>query len=101
VARSLLFFPVDVFANVANDENLDEDVMRAIAREFNQSETTFVQASTGQSGRVAAALIHCGAGRGRRSGPQHARRLVVAARRGSQWTRSRRRGAISSLIEQS
>ena len=56
MAGSLPFFFVDVFAAapltgnplavVVNDEGIDVDLMRAIAREFNQSETTFVQAST-------------------------------------------------------
>jgi trans-2,3-dihydro-3-hydroxyanthranilate isomerase len=50
MARSLPFFLVDVFAYapltgnplavVADDEGVDDDLMRAIAREFNQSETT-------------------------------------------------------------
>jgi hypothetical protein len=54
--RSLPFFLVDVFAEasltgnplavVADADDVDEDVMRAIAKEFNQSETTFVLAST-------------------------------------------------------
>ena len=56
MAGSLTFSLVDVFAAaplsgnplavVVNDEGVDEDLMRAIAREFNQSETTFVQASS-------------------------------------------------------
>ena len=56
MAGSLPFFFVDVFADapltgnplavVVNDEGVDVDLMRAIAREFNQSETTFVQASS-------------------------------------------------------
>ena len=59
MARSLPFFLVDVFANapltgnplavVADDEDVDEDLKRAIAREFNQSETTFVLAPTRQA----------------------------------------------------
>jgi trans-2,3-dihydro-3-hydroxyanthranilate isomerase len=58
MARSLPFFLVDVFADapltgnplavVADADDVDEDLMRAIAREFNQSETTFVLASTRQ-----------------------------------------------------
>jgi PhzF family phenazine biosynthesis protein len=58
VAGSLPFFFVDVFADapltgnplavVVDDEGVDVDLMRAIAREFNQSETTFVQASTNE-----------------------------------------------------
>ncbi len=56
MAGPLQFSLVDVFAVtplsgnplavVVNDEDLDVDLMRAIAREFNQSETTFVQPST-------------------------------------------------------
>jgi trans-2,3-dihydro-3-hydroxyanthranilate isomerase len=52
MARSLRFFLVDVFADapltgnplavVADADEVDEQVMRSIAREFNQSETTFV-----------------------------------------------------------
>jgi trans-2,3-dihydro-3-hydroxyanthranilate isomerase len=52
MARSLPFFLVDVFADapltgnplavVADADEVDEQVMRSIAREFNQSETTFV-----------------------------------------------------------
>ena len=52
----LPFFFVDVFAHrpltgnplavVADADGLDEPPMRAIAREFNQSETTFVTAPT-------------------------------------------------------
>jgi trans-2,3-dihydro-3-hydroxyanthranilate isomerase len=55
MARSLPFFLVDVFAEapltgnplavVADADEVGEDVMRAIAREFNQSEATFVLAS--------------------------------------------------------
>jgi trans-2,3-dihydro-3-hydroxyanthranilate isomerase len=55
MAQSLSFFLVDVFANapltgnplavVADADDVDEGVMRAVAREFNQSETTFVLAS--------------------------------------------------------
>jgi trans-2,3-dihydro-3-hydroxyanthranilate isomerase len=54
VARGLPFVLVDVFAErplegnplavVADADTLDQSVMRAIAREFNQSETTFVVA---------------------------------------------------------
>jgi PhzF family phenazine biosynthesis protein len=54
--RSLPFFFVDVFAEapltgnplavVADADHVDDRVMRAIAREFNQSETTFVLASS-------------------------------------------------------
>jgi PhzF family phenazine biosynthesis protein len=50
--RSLPFFLIDVFADapltgnplavVAEADDVDEEIMRAIAREFNQSETTFV-----------------------------------------------------------
>ena len=53
---TLPFSIVDVFAAaplsgnplavVVDDDGVDEDLMRAIAREFNQSETTFVQASS-------------------------------------------------------
>jgi trans-2,3-dihydro-3-hydroxyanthranilate isomerase len=52
VTTSVPFFLVDVFADapltgnplavVADAEQLEEPVMRAVAREFNQSETTFV-----------------------------------------------------------
>jgi trans-2,3-dihydro-3-hydroxyanthranilate isomerase len=54
--RSLPFFLVDVFAEapltgnplavVADADEVGEDVMRAIGRKFNQSETTFVLGST-------------------------------------------------------
>jgi trans-2,3-dihydro-3-hydroxyanthranilate isomerase len=52
MTNSVPFYLVDVFADtpltgnplalVADAESLGEDVMRAVAREFNQSETTFV-----------------------------------------------------------
>jgi Phenazine biosynthesis-like protein len=52
MSTSVPFVLVDVFADtpltgnplavVADAERLDEPVMRAVAREFNQSETTFV-----------------------------------------------------------
>ena len=56
MSGSLPFFFVDVFAEtpltgnplavVADADEVEVDVMRAIAKEFNQSETTFVLAST-------------------------------------------------------
>jgi trans-2,3-dihydro-3-hydroxyanthranilate isomerase len=56
IVESLRFSLVDVFAEtpltgnplavVPDADNVDDDVMRAIAREFNLSETTFVLAST-------------------------------------------------------
>ena len=56
--RSLPFYFVDVFADapltgnplavVAEADDVDEEVMRAIAREFNQSETTFVLTTSRQ-----------------------------------------------------
>ena len=56
MARTLLFYLVDVFARrplegnplavVADADDLDEALMGAIAREFNQSETTFLMAPT-------------------------------------------------------
>jgi trans-2,3-dihydro-3-hydroxyanthranilate isomerase len=56
MSPALPFFLVDVFADrplagnplavVADADQLDEQVMRAIAREFNQSETTFVLATS-------------------------------------------------------
>lgn len=58
VTTSLSFYLVDVFAErpltgnplavVADADDVDEPLMRAIAREFNQSETTFVMAPTVQ-----------------------------------------------------
>jgi trans-2,3-dihydro-3-hydroxyanthranilate isomerase len=56
MSTSVPFFLVDVFADapltgnplavVAEAESLEEPVMRAVAREFNQSETTFVLPAT-------------------------------------------------------
>ena len=56
MARALRFFFVDVFASralegnplavVADADGLDESLMGAIAREFNQSETTFLMTPT-------------------------------------------------------
>jgi hypothetical protein len=91
MARSLPFFLVDVFADapltgnplavVADADEVDEQVMRSIAREFNQSETTFVLPSPREDVAWRLRSFTPGGVRGRR--PQRARRLVVARRRRS------------------
>jgi Phenazine biosynthesis-like protein len=95
------FYLVDVFAEepftgnplalVAQAERLDEDVMKLVAREFNQSETTFLLPPTraGATWRLRCFTPH--GRRGLRRGAQRTRRLVVARERRPPRARRRSR----------
>ena len=88
---ALRFALVDVFAEtpltgnpaalVAEADDLTDDQLRALAREFNQSETTFVQRPTrpGRDARRLRSFTPTGEG-GLRCRAQRARRLAVAHR---------------------
>ena len=101
--KTLPFHIVDVFAVepltgnplavVDGGAELTIDLFQRIAREFNQSETTFVMPPTRPQADWRLRSFH-GRRRGsfRRRRPQHARRLVVAGRgRKARVVRQRRR----------
>lgn len=88
MSSSVAFAFVDVFASrlltgnplslVPEADGLDEGQMRAIAREFNQSETTFLLRPTLPGAAWRLRSLHAGGGGGRRSRAQRAGNVAVA-----------------------
>ena len=88
--RSISFYWVDVFASrpltgnplalVPDADDLDESQMHAIAREFNQSETTFLLRPRLPGATCRLRSFHSRRRRGGRRRPQRPGRVAVAGR---------------------